>query len=192
MELVKANKTMARELACFINMAGEGIPVYLWSQMIEGSETAMDVGEARAQREEGGFSYKNAKVLMNDGAILGMVISYQLPLPYEVGDLDDYSPVVRPLLALESIAAGSFYINALATHERYRRKGVASALMVAAESLALEHRCHDMSLIVASENSAAISMYEKIGFFPLQAQKIVDYPGAKYGGDWVLMIKHLV
>ncbi len=192
MDLVKADKSMARDLAQLINIAGEGIPFFIWSQMARDDESPMDIGEARAARSDGDFSYRNAKVLINNDNILGMFLGYQLPLSYSLDELGEYPPVVRPLVELESIAAGSFYINALATYEKYRGKGVAKTLMIAAESLALENRYHDLSLIVGSENVVAITMYKKMGFFALQSREVIGYPGATLGGDWVLMMKHLV
>ena len=192
MELVKADKSMARDLAQLINIAGEGVPFFIWSQMARNNESTMDIGEARAARDDGDFSYRNAKVLVNEGEILGMLLGYQLPLPYTLGELDEYPSVIRPLIELESFAAGSFYINALATYEKYRGRGVAKTLMVAAESLALENRYHDLSLIVCSENIVAMTMYEKMGFFALQTREVVSFPGASLGGDWVLMMKNLV
>jgi hypothetical protein len=41
----------ANVLAELINYAGEGMPLYLWSQMAEPGEAAWDVGRRRAARE---------------------------------------------------------------------------------------------------------------------------------------------
>ncbi|MEM7195268.1 MAG: hypothetical protein AAF402_09975 [Pseudomonadota bacterium] len=57
-----ALKSDAGDLACLINLAREGIPLSLWSDMVEDGQDPMDVGRIRASRDEGGFSYRNAKV----------------------------------------------------------------------------------------------------------------------------------
>ena len=48
MEIKHAEKENARDLAQLINIAGEGIPVYLWRLMIEANESWLDVGTRRA------------------------------------------------------------------------------------------------------------------------------------------------
>ena len=62
MRIEDASIDQAADLAHLINLAGEGIPHYLWSDMAEEGEDPMAVGARRAAREEGGFSYRNARV----------------------------------------------------------------------------------------------------------------------------------
>ena len=59
----------AEALAELIDMAGEGLPLYLWAKMAKPGETAREVGRRRAAREEGGFSYKNAIVIDQGGIV---------------------------------------------------------------------------------------------------------------------------
>ena len=136
MEIVAAKSGDAKELAHLINLAGEGIPEYLWSEMASNGQSALDVGTQRAARDEGGFSYKNAKVIYKDEQVAGMIISYQLDSPYETGDLSEYPAIVSPLIQLESKAPGSWYVNAIATLEHFRGLGIAKALLDDAEEQA--------------------------------------------------------
>jgi len=191
MDIQDATKEDARELAYLINLAGEGIPEYLWAGMAQGSETPLEVGIRRAAREEGGFSYRNARVIRKDGHVAGMMISYRLDDPYESGDLAGYPEVVRPLIELESTAPGSWYINAVATKADYRGQGIAKQLMAEAEFKARQQGATTMSLIVASENTAAKALYRQLGYQLEAARPVVAYPGALHGGDWELLIKHL-
>jgi hypothetical protein len=62
-----ARKEDARALAQLIDIAGEGFGTYLWSQAAGPGESALDVGMRRAQRDEGGFSYRNAIVALSGG-----------------------------------------------------------------------------------------------------------------------------
>jgi len=62
LQIIDAKKENSRDLAYLINLAGEGIPEYLWKGMVAGSESALDVGAKRAARDEGNFSYKNARI----------------------------------------------------------------------------------------------------------------------------------
>jgi len=191
LEIRNAVKTDAKELAYLINLAGEGIPQYLWRAMAEGTESPLAVGARRAAREEGNFSYTNARVCMENNDLLGMILSYRLPDPYETGNLADYTEVVRPLILLEARAPGSWYINAIATYEKHRGRGVARKLIEDAEARARSYGCDRLSLIVASGNTSAKGLYEHMGFKEVAAMPVVPYPGGLHGGNWVLMIKRV-
>lgn len=191
MEIRNAAREHAADLAYLINLAGEGIPEYLWRSMIDGNETALEVGARRAEREKGSFSYTNARVCVEDGTVLGMILSYRQPDPYDTGPLDELPEVVRPLVELEARAPGSWYVNAVASFEPHRGKGVGRRLMVDAEASARAAGCDALSLIVASENTGARRLYRALGYGDAASLPVVPYPGALHGGDWVLMLKRL-
>ena len=191
MKIENAEKEDARDLAYLINMAGEGLPYYLWSKIVTGDEHPFDIGEQRASREEGGFSYKNARVVRCDSDVVGMIIDYRLDDPYETGELDEYPEPVRPLVQLESKAPGSWYVNAIATVESQRGQGIASSLLQEAEEIATKQGISQMSLIVSSENDLAKALYTKLGYETRASLPVVDYPGCLHGGYWELMTKDL-
>jgi ribosomal protein S18 acetylase RimI-like enzyme len=181
----------AGELAVLMNMAGEGIPLYLWERMAEAGEEHMEVGARRVRRDEGGFSYRHAHVAQIGDAMAGMLLSYRLDDPYEVGNLDEYPEVVRPLVELEAMAPGSWYITAVAVSPDFRRRGVGTALMDFAEEQAREEDTGQISLIVADENRGAVELYEKLGYRSRGSRPVVGFPGFDHGGVWSLMIKEL-
>jgi ribosomal protein S18 acetylase RimI-like enzyme len=191
MQIENAKKEQARELAFLINLAGEGIAEYLWSGMVQGDELPMDIGAMRAAREDGGFSYKNALVCVSNGELQGMIVSYRQPQPYEIGDVSEYSEIIRPLVLLESQAPGSWYINAIATFEQYRGLGVAQKLLQKAEECAKLENCEAMSLIVASESIKAKRLYTHLGYKEVSSLPVVPYPGCLHAGQWILMTKQL-
>ncbi|MCF7821482.1 MAG: GNAT family N-acetyltransferase [Mariprofundaceae bacterium] len=191
MTIRDAVKEDAGALAYLLNLAGEGIPEYLWGGMAEGDESALDAGRRRAARDEGAFSYTNARACVEDGIVLGAIISYRQPDPYPLDDLDEYPEIVQPLVRLEARSPGSWYINAIATFETHRGKGVARRLIADAEEQARLAGSTQMSLIVASENVNAKRLYEHIGFNTVESLPVTPYPGCLHGGDWVLMTKDL-
>jgi ribosomal protein S18 acetylase RimI-like enzyme len=191
MDIQNASKENAADLAYLINLAGEGIPKYLWGSMAEEGQDPMEVGEIRASREEGGFSYRNARVCVTDSDVQGMVISYKQPDTYSTEDIEDYPEVVRPLVLLESKAPGSWYINAIATFEQYQGLGIAQMLLSEAEEKAVSEGVSEMSLIVASENTRAKCLYEYLGYELISSLPVVMYPGCLHGGEWLLMTKKL-
>ncbi|HEY5641696.1 MAG TPA: GNAT family N-acetyltransferase, partial [Woeseiaceae bacterium] len=58
----------ARAMAELINIAGEGLPVYLWAKIAEPGQSPWEVGRQRAQRDSGSFSYRNTVVREEDGS----------------------------------------------------------------------------------------------------------------------------
>lgn len=191
MEIVAAKCKDAKELAYLINLAGEGMPEYLWSEMAENGQSALEVGAQRAARNEGGFSYNNAKVIYKNNRVAGMIISYQLDEPYEIGDINDYPEVVHPLIELEAMVPGSWYINALATHQTCREMGIASTLLEEAERQARSNQVKTMSIIVASENPAARKLYLDKGYQLKATLPVAEYPNCILRGGWELLIKAL-
>ncbi|MGA8259310.1 MAG: GNAT family N-acetyltransferase [Arenicellales bacterium] len=189
MEIRDAVESDARDLAYLINLAGEGLPEYLWQGMAEGNESPLEVGARRAARNKGNFSYTNARVCAEGGALLGMILAYRQPDPYEIGDLSEYPEAVRAAVLLEAKAPGSWYINAIATYEEHRGKGVARRLMEDTAARARSEGCELLSLIVASENTPAKRMYECMGFEAVDAVPVAPYPGCRHGGDWILMTR---
>jgi len=191
MKIRAATTDDAKDLAVLINMAGEHLPECQWRQMAKQGQTPLDVGARRAAREEGSFSYRNAMIAEIEGAVAGMTLSYRLADSCEAGDLDSYPATIRPLVELEAHAAGSWYVNAIATYEPYRGRGVASALMSLCEELAAKAQAARISLIVASKNERALALYLKTGYRQVASRPLVDYPGGPDGGDWLLMVKAL-
>lgn len=191
MEIRNASRSDARALAELINLAGEGIPQTLWRGVAAEGEPPLDVGAKRAARADGNFSYRNARICVEGDALLGMLLSYRLPDPCEIGDLSGLPEVVRPLLALEARAPGSWYVNAVATYESCRGRGVARTLMADAEERARACGCGVLSLIVASGNATAKRLYERLGYAVAGSLPLVPWPGGPQGGDWLLMTKRV-
>ncbi len=58
----------------------------------------------------------------------------------------------------------AFYIDSLATADRFRRRGVARALLEEAERLAREGGHRSLALDTRAENTGARALYEQFGF----------------------------
>jgi ribosomal protein S18 acetylase RimI-like enzyme len=183
----EASPDDARVLAELMNVAGEGIPAWLWSRMAGPGVDVMVFGAQRVGRTEGSFSFRNAHVAVVEGVIAGMLLGYRLPDPYETGALEEYPEVVRPLIGLESLAAGSWYINAVATAVPFRGRGVGTQLMERAQDLAERAGANELSLIVAAQNTVAKELYERLGYETAAARPgVLGFP---HSGDWILMKK---
>jgi ribosomal protein S18 acetylase RimI-like enzyme len=184
-----ARKEDARALAQLIDIAGEGFGTYLWSQAAGPGESALDVGMRRAQRDEGGFSYRNAIVALSGGEIAGLLLGYRLADPYDTGDLDRLPELIRPLVELESIAPASWYVNALAAFPEFRGKGLGTRLLGEAEQIARKVNAPALSIIVAEANEGAKRLYLRCGYVETARRRLVPFPGLPHGGDWLLLTK---
>lgn len=183
----------AADLARLINMAGEGLPQFLWRK--ESEETGLDpirIGGQRAARDEGAFSYRHARMAETEGSVTGMALAYRLDDPGEPVNLTTLPAVVRPLVELEALAPGSWYVNAVAAYPEYRGQGIGMALMEDCERAARADGAGSLSLIVAGENSGAHRLYLRLGYRDISALPLVTWPGGPDGGDWILMARELL
>ena len=186
-----AVKADASALAVLVDIAGEGLPAHLWSTLRAPGQSILEVGRERATREKGGFSYRNAVVAEVDGEIAACLVGYRLDDPYDLGDLEQVPPLVRPLVLLEAKAPGSWYVNVLATFPEFRRQGIGMALLEIAEEKARAGSAPALSVIVAAENVRARRLYATAGYEAHATEPIFAFPGCPHGGDWLLMVKPL-
>ncbi len=177
-------------LAELVNAAGEGLPLYLWQHMASSGETAWDVGRQRAARETGGFSYRNAIMIEREGAPVGTLVGYEIPDVVEPIPADA-PPMFVPLLQLENLAPGTWYINVLAVLPAYRRLGLGSELLQLAETLGRTNACRGMSVIVSNANPGARSLYERTGYSEAARRPMVKEGWLNDGTEWVLLTKNL-
>jgi ribosomal protein S18 acetylase RimI-like enzyme len=190
-EIRPARKFDAAALAILIDIAGEGLPAFLWSQMRAPGQSVLEVGRARAARAESGFSYRNATVGEIDSEVASCLVDYRLDDPYDAGDLAALPEMVRPLVELEAKAPGSWYVNVLATFPEFRGQGIGARLLALAEERGHAQGATSMSVIVASENTGAARLYERTGYREIARAPVVEFAGCAHGGDWVLMVKPL-
>ena len=187
----RATRKDARTLAELIEYAGHGIPGYLWSRSAKDGQPPIEVGIERVLREEANFSYRNAVVAEMDGAVAAMMLAYRLPEQSDV-NLDELPDLLRPLEELELKVPGTFYINALAAYPEYRGLGLGTRLLEAAQALASEAGCQELSLEVFDQNKDALRLYERYGYREIARLPAVPHPSYPYDGDVVLMTQSVV
>jgi ribosomal protein S18 acetylase RimI-like enzyme len=179
----------AAAMAELVNMAGEGMPHYLWRQSAELGESPWDVGRRRARRESGSYSYRNTVVREDHGKAVAILIGYPLPdVPAPV-DWNALSPLVVPLQELEDRASGTWYVNILATYPGNRGKGYGAALLGVADHLAAATQRRGLSLIVGDANTGARRLYERHGFRELETRPMIKDDWHNEGHNWVLLVK---
>lgn len=180
----------ARFLARMIDIAGEGIPAWVWSQSAEPGQRPLDVGEARAQRDGGGFSYRNALVAEQTGEPAGMLLGYVIGAPSDADRAEAaFLPApIRPFVELEHLAPDTWYINALAVRPGRRGRGVGTRLMRAAEERAHATGVETLSIQVFSQNTDALRLYERLGYRAVASRPVLEHPCQPYYDADVLLL----
>ncbi len=177
-------------LANLVNAAGEGLALYFWQQSTLPGETAWDVGIARARRESGSFSYKNAIVADLGAGAIASLVGYRQPAAPQPIDADT-QPIIRPLLELENLAPDTWYVNVLAVLEAHRGHGHGGGLLRLADSIAAAEGAPAMSIIVADTNTGARRLYERHGYRETASRPMVKQDWDGPGNAYVLMVKSL-
>jgi ribosomal protein S18 acetylase RimI-like enzyme len=183
----RATPDDAQALAELIDLAGEGLPSYLWARMAEAGEGVWDVGRRRARREEGGFSYRNAVVAEADGRVVACLVGYPLPEEPEPVDLGRTPAMFVPLQELENLAPGTWYVNVLATYPEHRRRGYGTELLRLAEEFAAGSGRNGLSIVVSDANGAARRLYERCGYGVAAERAMVKEGWANAGVNWILL-----
>ncbi len=195
-DLPKSFRAATREdappLTDLVDMAGEGLPMYLWANMAKPGESPGDVGLQRAQRETGGFSYRNATLREVEGEVVASLIGYALPESPEPADYDDMPAMFVPLQQLEDMVPGTWYVNVLASYPEHRGKGYGSELLAIADQLAEHSKCKGLSIIVSDANAGARRLYERSGYREMATRPMVKEGWKNDGEHWLLLRKDLV
>ncbi len=182
-----ATKEDAAMLTELINYAGEGLPLYLWSQMAEAGQDPWAIGRERACREEGSFSYRNSILCEQDGKVVAGLLGYALPSNPDPAVYDSMPPMFVPLQQLEDLAPSTWYVNVLATIPEARGLGYGTALLSLVSGLAKEAGCEGQSIIVSDANKGAMRLYQRSGYIEQARRKMVKEGWQNDGEHWVLL-----
>lgn len=186
----RASPEDASALVELANMAGEGLPLHLWSRIAGAGESPWDVGRNRARRESGAFSYRNAIVREQDDEVVACLIGYPLDDDSSPADYSEIPPMFVPLQQLEDMAPGTWYVNVLATRPAYRGRGIGHELLALAETIAADLGMHGLSIIVADSNAGARRLYERAGYSELASRPMVKEDWESPASNWVLLVKN--
>ncbi|MCI4666149.1 MAG: GNAT family N-acetyltransferase [Neomegalonema sp.] len=179
----------AAALATFINMAGEGLPYYLWRKSADASAAdatdPWEIGRARQAAKIG----KQDIIIAADAddapiaALAGYLIG-EAPEP-----LDGASRLETPLIDLENNALRSWYVNMLAVAPEYRGRGWGRRLLAHAQSFARACGAREMSIILSDQNIAAHALYTDFGCTERARRKMEKEQWENPSFEWVLLTK---
>ncbi len=187
----QASRDDAPAMTELVNMAGEGLPLYLWGNMAAEGQSPWDVGRERARRESGSFSYRNTIVRTDAGNVVAALVGYPLDDDPSPADYASMPPMFVPLQQLEDMAPGTWYVNVLASYPEYRGRGYGSGLLSIAEAVAIDQSKSGLSIIVADSNAGARRLYERHGYAEVARREMVKEGWESPGRNWVLLVKPL-
>ncbi|WP_374643139.1 N-acetyltransferase family protein [Tabrizicola sp.] len=180
----------AAHLVRFINMAADDLPLHFWKRSVGPEGDPWAYGRERAARESGNFSYRNAWLAEVEGEVAACLLGYAAE--EEPGPIDpDTPPIFVPLLELEAMAPGAWYLNVLATYDPFRGKGCGSALLAKAEEIARERGHKTISLIAEDTHHDALRLYRARGYREVARRPVVKGDWQVDAGEWILFVKPL-
>jgi ribosomal protein S18 acetylase RimI-like enzyme len=186
----QAREEDAVHLACLIDCASRGLALWLWSTLCEPGQSSIEVGRHRIRTQTASpLHYATFTVAEIGDALAGALTGRPIPIPYARGDSAELPDVFAPLLQLEAVAAGSWYLNVLAVYPEFRGQGIGSALLRRAEEIARLADAPQISLIVEEANAGALKLYLRYGFEEWARRPYVPFPGSTDEGDWILLRK---
>lgn len=186
----EAKAADAEHLVRFVNMAADDLPLHFWRKSVGDGGDALAYGKERAARESGNFSYRNAWIAEVEGAVAACLLGY--PAEEEPGQIAPDTPAIFvPLLELEALAPGSWYLNVLATYGPFRGRGCGSALLAHAEQVARLAGRGSISLIAEDTHQEALRLYTAKGYREVARRPVIKGDWPVEANDWILFSKPL-
>lgn len=195
-----ATRADCRRIAELFNVAGAGVPEYVWTSMAGDFPglSPIEIGERRYARDDIPFSYLNTVVTEIDGRVVGILVTFpnddvdpnsedfgdEEAMPEEANEPDE-PDVMKPYRELE--IPNSLYICAVALEPEFRGQGLGTRLMEIARRQALEKGIKTLSLLAFDANPKAVKLYERLGFRTVDRMPVVPHPLIHYEGNVLLM-----
>jgi GNAT superfamily N-acetyltransferase len=180
----QGRKNDCREIAELDYMASEGALEYLFHNLVP-NMTAAEILSNGLEQDVYPHSFRSAIVAENENQVIGVALSYPAKFHCITQELKNFLPEDR----LEhfknfysSRVEGSYLLNAIGVHDKYRRKGIGKFLLEHTMRKALSEGYNELSLIVFSDNKNAIEFYndnkfEYVKSIDLKPHKLIPHDG---------------
>jgi len=188
----------ATDLALLLDIASRRLVSWRWSTLAAPGQSSFEVGRQRiltlTDNQAHFANWLVAEAGGQTGAggqTVGALNAHPVPATLEQADLAGLDPVFHPLLELEPLTAGTFYIMAAAVFAEHRGRGHGTGLLDHASGMARDLGLTRLSLMTESFNTGARRLYQRYGFRDAARRAFVPFPNAQETGDWTLMVKDL-
>ncbi|WP_019938247.1 GNAT family N-acetyltransferase [Bordetella sp. FB-8] len=177
-------------LVLFADMATRRLTSYLWGKMAAPGQSAFEVGRNVIRNDQTHFTHlRNWRVAEDGDKMVGAVNGYIIPQPSCFAVTADQA--LAPLNELKAMAAGTWYISAIAVYPEHQGNGHGKSLLAHAQRLAQAAGSKHLTLMVGSFNTQAHDLYRKTGFREWDRRAFTAFPGSDEPGQWILMVKDL-
>jgi ribosomal protein S18 acetylase RimI-like enzyme len=182
----------ASNLAILIDSAARGLVAWLWTSLRNPGQSILEVGRNRILANiDSPSHFSNWTVAEIDGEVVGALTGFVVPEPDKSRDVSDLPEAFGPMLELEALASGTWYLMAISVFPEHRGRGFGTALLVEAENMARHSGVRQISLIVETANTEALKLYIRYGFRERARRPYLPFPGSTDEGDWLLMVKDI-
>lgn len=181
-----ASERDAADLAILTDIASHGFASWAWLQELgDGAcDTPMEQGRRRMRDETGWGGFKDAVIAEAYGEVAGTAIGHVLG--DGVSDIEPRYPALAPILALQKMVVGSWFVTTLCVYRHLRGIGIGSRLL---EDQIEKADGRLVSLIASSDNEAAQSLYARHGFLEAARLEAVPLFASNKRHAWVLMAR---
>jgi GNAT superfamily N-acetyltransferase len=177
-------------LVALLDAASRRLVSWFWSTMSEPGQSYFEVGRNRIRtKTESPTYFTNWLIAELEGRIAGALNGYSIAKPYDQGDISELPDVYTPMIELEAVAEGTWYLQVASVYPEFRGKGIGTAILSKAEAIARGSGANRMSLMVESANRDAHRFYGRFGFTDWASRPFIPFPGSSDKGDWILMGK---
>ncbi|KEC75544.1 hypothetical protein RLPCCGM1_c0922 [Rhizobium leguminosarum bv. phaseoli CCGM1] len=184
--LRQASRRDASELAILADIASHGFASWLWFADVAngGSDTPLERGRLKMSEEETVGGWRDSVIAEAYGEVAGVAIGHALD--DGIGDIEATIPATEPMLALQKTVVGSWFIGSLGVYRHLRGIGIGGRLL---EDQIDRADRRPVSLITASDNEAALSLYRRNGFLEAARADAVPLFENSKRHAWVLMTR---
>ncbi len=168
------------------NAASGGLLLHHWQEKAGAEGDPWDIGRLRqiGRLEDGQIMVVVDRGEGAEAVLLGNPIG---PEPSDLAGAGIY----RPVLELQNLVLGSWYLNDLATLESARRQGHARRLLDAAEAIARAGGHDLICLVVSDAHVPARALYAAYGYTESARRPILKGGWDGPGKNWILLTKPL-
>lgn len=173
----KARRDESLQIAQLMLLAMEDI-VYAFLGN-RNSDDALEFMHLLVQQEENQYSFENTWIAEEDKQVAGSITVYdgaklqQLRQPVFSLLAEKYQREVSPENETEP---GEFYIDTIAVHPKYQRKGLGTMLLKFVIGQFVYQEGKKLGLLVDTRNTKAKNLYRQLGFVRVGEKQLMGQP----------------